>query len=114
LEAIQDITNVFPLGEIHFPVSPVTYNLNPEYTLDGAQIVHFKPLLEFTLDALQSRGIITGNGQVINISRHNDLDSILSPNPHTVIRGTARESKIDEGGVQLLIPLPRTLLQPVE
>ena len=76
--------------------------------------MHLVSLLELLFDSLQCGQIIASKCQVILISGYYDLDAILGPSPDTMVRGTAREAKIRKGSVQLLVPLPRTLLQAIK
>jgi len=72
--------------------------------------MHLVLLVPLCFNVLESQCVLTGNRQIIHISGNDDLNAVLSPHPDTMIRGTARETERNKGGVQLLIPLPRTLL----
>src|SRR5271155_5664623 len=102
------------LGEAQSSIITISDDLNPKDVLNRTQVLHIVRLCQFLLDSCHSWFVLTSKRKIIDISRNRHTNAVFSPNPHRVIRSTAREPKHIESRVQLLVPLPRTLLQPVK
>ena len=89
-------------------------HLNAEVVGECVEIAHFETSSHLALEAVNVLCPRSSDDQVVHI--HADDELLIPPSPRVqrVLCGAASEPKLAQGGIELGVPRPRGLPQPVE